>query len=88
MSRVAVIDVLGHTLQVIERDDTLTVQEILPAPFILHEDLPDVRARDLAANRARYQRQKQQPVATPKPAYRPVPKDAAERMRQSGEAGR
>ena len=52
--KIAVVDVLGHTLQVTETDDQLIVQEILPAPFLPMYDLPDRVAANLeSAHRAR-----------------------------------
>jgi len=83
--KIAVVDVLGHTLQVTETDDQLIVQEILPPPFLMREELPERRARQRQRKEvtrifARERREQERALA-PKPAsaYKPVPKDAAER---------
>ncbi len=58
MPRCEVVEVLGHTLQVVEKDDRLIIHEILPAPFLPQYDLPDVAEHNRAMEAAWRDRQR------------------------------
>ena len=63
MTRVEVVEAFGRTFQFTEKDGKLTIQEILPPPFLTHYDLPDVDARrvEMARNWREQHRAQVQP---------------------------